>query len=438
MRNQLSILALVFFALFLSTRPAAAQDYQTEPGWALQLPGIDAGGGFFTLAASFPETATGFVDGYALAGRIVAASGQTLFLQRTFGASDFFPIATMDAYMDPSFVVVSPDGNRVAVGVGYMQPVYIFDASLLSGSEPPNLSTHPEVLRVEANYYDGIWRDSRYLLLNGGWYTGSALYLLDTEALPGEELTPILEEIPGASGGVTIDHQGNVITGIGADMGDGSRTGEIAILPASAVEAAIASGVPASYEDDTILLAHNVLSAANLSVDAEGNLFVGGGDWLGDVGEQLGFAAMIDGGVIARVLTGGAPLDPEAEGELTRYTPYPCDMGYSSVTYLPGVEMLLVSMDDYMGCAPEEGASAAYFSPFAPDDDGDGVPNGMDPDYSPRQFFDRDYLSAFVDSFGASAGQPNFVESFDLDDDGVIGMSDLAIVKSHWGAPRFR
>lgn len=437
MRNQLSILALVFFALFLSTRPAAAQDYQTEPGWALELP-VDPNGGFFSLATSFPAGAVGFIDGYAIEGRILVASGRTIFLQKTFGLSDFLPIASTSESMDPSFLAVSPDGAMVAVGVGYGRPIYLAKPSIFSASVPPNLSTHPEVRAFEANYYDALWRDSRYLLLNAGWYSGSAIYILDTHADPPAEPVLLLEGIPGASAGLTIDHEGNLITGIGWDP-DGVRTGELGILPASLVEAAITSGESLSYEDESILLASNVLSAANLAVDIEGNLFVAGGNYIDGVEDQLGFAALIDAEVMARVLAGGEPLDPDAEGELTLFTPYTCESGYSSLTYFPGVEMALVTLDDYMGCGPVEGPnSVAYFSPSAPDDDGDGIPNGMDPDHSPRQFFDRDYLSAFVDSFGASAGQPNFVESFDLDDDGVIGMSDLAIVKSHWGAPRFR
>lgn len=438
MRNPILRTLSLCLALIVSAASVAAQGYQTEPGWALELPSDPAGGGFFTLATSFPEESAGFVDGYALPGRILAASGRTLFLQERFGTSDFFPVATTSESMDPSFIAISPDGSQIAVGVGYFQPIYLASASLLSRSAPPNISAHPEVRAFEANYYDAIWRDSRYLLLNAGWFSGSAILILDTQADPPAEPVLLLEGIPGASAGLAIDHDGNVITGIGWDP-DGARTGELAILPAAFVEAAIADEQPAVYGEETIVLAHNVLSAANLAVDLEGNLFVAGGNYVDGVEDQLGFAAVIDAEVIARVLAGGAPLDPEAEGELSLLTPYTCEMGYSSLTYLPGVEMTLVSLDDYMGCAPDEGPNTvAYFSPFAPDDDGDGIPNGMDPDHSPRQFMDRDYLDAFVDAFGATAADPTFVEAFDLDDDGVIAMSDFAILKSHWGAPRFR
>jgi len=182
------------------TLPVSAQPtYATQPGWELVLPEDPDGYSFLTAATAFPAATSRFVDGYWLAGRLLAAHGKKLFLQETFGLSDFAVVATLDANMDPSFVKVSPDGEWIAIGVGHGQPLHVAPASLLSTATPPNLSTHPAVSSFSANYYDAVFRDSRHLFINGGWGSGSGIYVLDTQAGPGAAILPLFDDIPGAA-----------------------------------------------------------------------------------------------------------------------------------------------------------------------------------------------------------------------------------------------
>lgn len=426
------------------TLPVSAQPtYATQPGWELVLPEDPDGYSFLTAATAFPAATSRFVDGYWLAGRLLAAHGKKLFLQETFGLSDFAVVATLDANMDPSFVKVSPDGEWIAIGVGHGQPLHVAPASLLSTATPPNLSTHPAVSSFSANYYDAVFRDSRHLFINGGWGSGSGIYVLDTQAGPGAAILPLFDDIPGASAGLAFDHDGNLITGVGWGA---TRTGELRIVPAALIDAALAGETVISYEDDGLLLAHHVLSAAHLAVDAEGNLFVGGGDVFGSTGE-FGYAALISSEVLGRVLDGGPPLDPDDDHELVRIAPDPCANDDTvSIVYVDAVEMAIVSAN--LASLPPNCAATdwsygptpvvAHFPPDAPDDDGDGIPNGMDPDHSPRQFLDQAYFSRFVDAFGATSDDPGFDPALDLDDDGAIGWGDYALVRDHWGAPRWR
>ncbi|MBN9168169.1 MAG: thrombospondin type 3 repeat-containing protein [Myxococcales bacterium] len=335
--------------------------------------------------------------------------------------------------MDPSFVKISPDGATIALGIGYFQPLYLVGSNLLSVNAPPNLSTHAQVKRFNANYYDAVWRDARYLLINSEGPTGSRVYAIDTYlANPASAFIPLIENVPGASAGITVDRFGNLVTGIGY----GTNTGELKIWPAGDVATALApDGAPLAYSSTGHVLAAGVLSAASLGFDADNNLYVGA-------------------------------LDRSMPGEFTVMAPDPCkNDDFTNVQYVSSLKMLVVSANlasKPPNCAPMDNGAASgsatvqlYFPPDAPDTDGDGIPDGADNAYltpNPDQTdsdgdgfgdvadvdFDNDGIvsgkdfSVFVDAFDAATGGSNYDARCDLNRDGKIDWTDYALFKARW------
>lgn len=424
----------------------APSDYATQAGYTLALPYDPES--YFTAVTAFPPATGRVLEGYPLAGRLLAATGRDVLMQRAFGGAEWLTVAYLDPSerpMDPSFVEITPSGATIALGAGFYKPLYVFETALLGIAAPPNLTTAPGVKRYDVVYYDGAWRDERYLFLNaGGAAQDSAILVVDTQLEGEAAVTTLVADIPGASAGIAFDRNGNLITGIGYDYDGGVRTGELRIFTASALAMALESE-PLDYQADGLLLADNVLSAASLVVDANDNLFVGGGDLFGTTG-ALGYAAAIDASVLARVLAGGAPLDRSAPGELTVIAPDPCMNDDSTgVLYIEATNMLLVSANlasvppdcaavDYSGTGTP--STQAYFPPGAPDDDGDGIPNGVDPDYRMPDVIDRRDLDRLVRSFGASVGDATYDASADRTGDGLVDWRDYDALLAAWGTLR--
>ncbi len=438
---------------------SAGDGYGTRPSYTITFP--SSATSFGTSADAFGGNAAGIVDGYALRARFLAAAGSTVFLQKNFGASLWLPVANVPENMDPSFLKITPSGRKIALGTGFYKPLYIFPSSILSSVMPLGLNGAAGTMRMDANYFDAAWRDERYLFVDGEATLGSRVYAIDTTSKTPEQLLPIVTGIPGASAGLTFDHSGDLITGIGY----GEKTGQLKIWSAQEVALALA-GASLAYSNTGHVLADGILSAASLGVDADGNLFVGGGDAFGGSG-HLGYAGLIRSAVLQRVLEGGPPLDPKSGADFVKIAPDPCQNDDStSVWFAPGVDMLVVTA--YLGsvppnCAPTDttggGAPATtqlYFSPTAPDSDGDGVPDGADNAYltpNPDQLdadsdgfgdaaecdvdhdgvLGRAELSAFLQAFESTEVDPNFDVRFDFDRDGAVGWGDFALLDEEWG-----
>ncbi len=451
-------------SIVLPARRAAAEafdEYATKGSYTITLPPRTTS--YATLFGSFGPETSAVIDGYALKGRLIAASDSTIYLQKNFGSSVWLPVATVATNMDPSFVKISPDGTTIALGVGYFQPLYLVGSNVLSVNAPPNLSTHGQVKRFNASYYDAVWRDARYLLVNSDGPSGSQVYAIDTYlSNPASAFIPLIANVPGASAGVAVDRFGNLVTGIGF----GENTGELKIWPASDLAAALApDGAPLAYSSTGHVLATKVLSAASLGFDGDNNLYVGGGDAFGGSGDY-GYAALIHGDVLTRVLAGGAPLDESTPGEYTAIAPDPCkNDDFTSVQYVASLKMLVVSANlasKPPNCAAMENGSESgtatvqlYFPPDAPDSDGDGIPDGADNAYltpNPDQTdsdgdgfgdvadldFDNDGIvsgkdfSVFVDAFDAATGGANYDARVDLNHDGKVDWIDYALFKARW------
>lgn len=473
MRRTIAGLVLLGAATFATVGVGAGESgYSTKTTYGVALPAASTS--FGTSADAFGKSQAGNIDGFPLRSKILAAADSSLFLQKNFGASSFIEVGHVVGFsMDPSFVKISPDGTRVALGTGLYKPLYIFPTGALSALNPPDVGHAPGTLTYDLSYYDGAWRDSRYLFINAGTFeggeAGSAVFAIDTEdPNPATQIRTVISSIPGASGGVTFDHQGNLITGNGYTYdADVAGTGQLKIWSAADVATTLAAEPqPLDYVDTGHVLAEHVLSAAWLGVDSSNNLYVGGGDAFGGSADY-GYAGLVNASVITRVLAGGAPLDRENSAEFSQIAPDPCkNDDATAVLFVPGIEMLSVSYNAQSqppDCAPMDVTGDGvpphqqlYFPPGAPDTDGDGVPDGADNAYqvpNPDQAdtdgdgygdvadcdADNDNLtgaaelSLLVDAFGKKQRDAGFDPYLDLDHDGTLGLGDFEILRARWG-----
>lgn len=445
----------VLAVLMLGAGNALATDfatYGTKTG-VVNLPEVGAGESisWFTAVEYFPAATTATIGGYQAAGRMIAATGRKIFLQRNFGSSQeendweshWDLVATVAGAMDPCFIRISPDGSKIALGTGYAAPMLVFPTSMLSRSNPPQLhnGTSPAsgVTAYDVNYYDGAWADNRYIVINGGQWPGpgyaSGVGVVDTTN-PNDTGTGLIYNIPGASASITVDALGNIYTGIGYATSP-NRTGEIKVWTAS--EWSKSSPTALDYEANTRIVANNTLSAAYLGTDAEGSLYVGGADAFGVGGpSERGYTAIINRAVINRVTatTPGSPANEADSSEYRQFAPDPCAndsaMGIlfgnkgkglavmwnpANLTCNPG------AADDYWmpGVLPR---LAVYYPDNAPDADGDGIPDASDNAYlTPNP----DQTDTDKDGWGNAADA-------DFNNDGVVNSRDMNLLRSSLGS----
>ena len=475
-RKRLSWLFLACCFLLFSVT-AGATDFETygaasgtESKIELQTVSFEGEGGsgagpsWFTAADYFPPGAADMVDGkFEVAGRLILATGNKIYLQRNYGSSVYDVVATVKYAMDPCFVHPSPDGDRIALGLGYFQPLLIVPTSILSIDNPPalvdqNNNFHPDVKAFDPlyiKYYEADWADNQYLVVNGGtWPDGalppynpgdfaSGVGILNTDAEDTwtEYGRALVTNIPGASSDVDVDADGNLITGIGFGTG---TTGQIKIWAASEWNAADPQETPSlDYQANTKIVAANASSAAYMGTDAEGNLVVGGGDWAAGPPTSIGYAALINVSVLDRVLAGGSPVDESNAAEYRELVTDPCmddsatgilinlwgggdnpeltgGTGNIAIMWNPDEEG---ACKDWPGDLWEPGVTpmlTIYHPDGAMDQDLDGIPDGSDNAYltaNPGQD-DTD-----GDGYGNAA-------DCDLDNNGSIDIIDFNLFRS--------
>jgi hypothetical protein len=251
--------------------------------------------------------------------------------------------------------------------------------------------------------------------------------------------SPSSTRFPGASSGIAFDAAGDLVTGIGWDADD-SRTGEIKIFDSASIDAALA-GQPLDYDSTGAVLANGLLSADSLGFDSAGDLDVGGGDVFGTSG-HYGYANVVSASVVARVLAGGPPADSSDPNEVATIEPDPCHNDDSTaIVFVPGVDLLLVSADPATSppnCASVDYTQAAapttvYVPPGAPSQN--GIPDGVNPNYEPREFYGTAELSRLVDALDSTSSDANFDATVDYVADGTIDDADFDFLTAHWGLP---
>ncbi|BBO86522.1 hypothetical protein DSCO28_70880 [Desulfosarcina ovata subsp. sediminis] len=500
------ILVAALCVVLAPALPAVADDfadYDTAAGTTgvVDLPGVEdaygnvptnyndgAGASWFTATDFFPDGTVAMIDSqFEAEGRLIAATGKNIYLQRTYGSSEWDLVATVYGTMDPSFIHVSPDGNRIALGAGYGAPLAIIDTTALSVSDPPLLwdsSNNPATgvtLFPEVNFYDGDWADNRYFVINGGsWPEGcegppyddctfvSGVGVVDTQnADPtnyqGEAL---ITSIPGASADVEVDASGNIITGIGY----GTNTGELRIWSSSELDPSNPPATALTYTDNTKIVLEGSsggpLSGAYLGNDADGNLTVGGGNYV-STPQDLGYAALIHNSVVTRVLGGGAAVDNSNTSEWKELQPDPCaNDSATGILYGSWSKGMAVMWNPYSAagsCATNDlwGTGVLprltiYYPGSAPDSDGDGIPdasdnayltanagqedtdgdgygNAADADFNNDGTVNYTDLSGLQSVWGSSDGDSIWDANMDMNSDGSVNYNDMSNLQSHWG-----
>jgi len=260
-------------------------------------------------------------------GRIITVVGTQVLIETAPGTRAFNSAGTLAAAdfssFGPAFIRVSRAGDRIAVGNGGGASfsnfeVGVFRISDLSGKW------------FDANHFDGEWINNRFLALTAGAIgSPSVVTVLDTNSSSQTSPvnTTIINNIGGASAGITFDVFANLYTGNGFAGSGPSDTGDVKAFSAIQWITPLLGGAPINFETNGTLIV-DVLSASSLGFDAKGNLLVGGGDFLG--GTDIDFAAVVNNEDVLGALLGGGPVDPTDPNEVLKLDP---DAGNSANFY---------------------------------------------------------------------------------------------------------
>lgn len=281
----------------------------------VDLPPVGAGS-FSSVADALPD------------GRLLSATGNGIFIETGVATGVFELVASVDSGVfggapDPAFLRVSPDGSRIALGGGFGKPLAVFDTAEIGSAGSPTLIDASNADAFSVNHFDAEWMDNSNLGIAGGNFGDPAFVsLLDITSDTMAPINPIIiENINGASGGITFDSAGRLITGNGfGNGGPGSDTGWVKAFDPSDWSI----GSPADFESDGIFIG-DMLSASSLSMDGEGNLFVGGGDF--SEGET-GYMGVLSATALSNALLGFGPIDINDAAQFSRLDPLGTGFGF--------------------------------------------------------------------------------------------------------------
>lgn len=303
-----ALAAAIVAPIGLGTPPAHADAFSTygDHYRAFATPPVGNG--------SFGVTGDALPDG-----RLLMVTGNSVFLESSAGSAVFHEVALLDetrtgGSTDPAFLTVSPDGQRIAIGTGFGKPVAVFQTSALGTPNAPTTLTSGTLADYFAvGHYDGTWFDNTSLALTAGEFgQPSFVSMLDTTSTPHNPLNEtVVTNILGGSAGIAFDSAGRLYTANGFAYGTGSDTGNIrAFEPADWINGA-------DFESDGTLIG-DILSGNALNMDADGNLFVGGGDFNNF---DAGYLGVVHAQAIADALAGLGPIDPDNPLHLARLDP---------------------------------------------------------------------------------------------------------------------
>jgi len=302
--TSVAIVAALFASLASLVLPAQAVHAAGLPNYQLvetfSLPGN--GGPFDTLND----------------GRIITVIGSQVFIETAPGTRAFNSVGTLAgadiSSFGAAFIRVSRAGDKFSVGNGGGASFTNFEVGVFRVS---NLAGN----WFDANHFDGEWITSRFLALTAGAIgSPSVVTILDTNSSSqSSPVNPtIINNIGGASAGITFDLFANLYTGNGFTGSGPSDTGDIKAFSAAQWIVPLLGGAPIDFEANGTLVV-DLLSASSLGFDAKGNLLVGGGDFLG--GTDIDFAAVVNGPDVLGALLGGGPVDSSDPNEVLKLDP---------------------------------------------------------------------------------------------------------------------
>lgn len=241
-------------------------------------------------------------------GRLVIIGVDSIKIEDSPGSRSFSD-SNAPAFGAPAFFRLSPSGNKAAAGNYQQNKVYLFDFPFTSGGN---------VTEASISSYDAEWHDEEWLAVSGSGAGQTTIVSLVNST--NGEVRPVIDQIPGASGGVSFDADANLYTGIGFAGVDDPATGLIKAF--SKDEPVIQSGHwgPVIGANDPPLNfvqsgreVVNLLPAAFLTFDSEDNLCVGGGWGTGPSGQpDRGYAAVVSSNALRRSLFDQPALQPNA------------------------------------------------------------------------------------------------------------------------------
>ena len=529
--GRLLLALLVGISLLVLPAGVLANDFggydnYTSPGDQNYVVMPEITGGWFMATDYFPDNG-GMVGNYETAGRALVANHQYIYMQKNYGAgagsgtwqpgdangepgvnlpgghANWVIVAQvtpgigdghLSASMDPSFIHISPDGTKVALGLGYAQPMLVFPVSMLDPDNPPLLNSGAGGNTPAAGvtlfpwggtptqgvqYYEAEWvpdpeatiaklpdgtldpaaaTNNTHLAINTdrGWDSGSQtgdgsqVEVLDITNASNRPVV-IVQNIGyapnySASADLTVDNYGNLITGQGYDYNNpdptnpDSETGQIKIFAAdswmNAYNGSPASPSPIEYDHTTNIIAEKVLSAAAMGVDKDNNLHVGGGDVVSGTIGETGFAAVIHADALQDGLDDVGPLsknDPTMYKELQ-----PDAAGDDSATfavYNPWAEGIVLMWNPMNYSGPGYGSYDAWSIGVQPIATTyySGTPPDTDGDGIPDGS-DNAYLTYNPDQTDTDGdGWANAADA-DLNNDNTVDAGDFSMFRDVYGS----
>ncbi|MFG0331371.1 MAG: hypothetical protein ACF8PN_15900 [Phycisphaerales bacterium] len=230
-------------------------------------------------------------------GRLVAVDGDQILIELAAGAGEYalgglLPAGSISEF-GASFVSVSPDGSRLAIGDGRFgsAEVHLVEVADLSGG-----IVSPQSF-VQENF-DAAWMNNHQLAISHADPVSFLGRVTILDMLSGDRVSLI--DIDGASSGVTFASDGSILVGNGFDT-VGGATGEVRSFASSLIDDALAGRIgPIAFGSGALVT--DLLSAASLRFDADGHLFVGGGDFIAGDAEYF---AILDDEAVREAIAGG-------------------------------------------------------------------------------------------------------------------------------------
>ncbi|MFH0980138.1 MAG: PEP-CTERM sorting domain-containing protein [Planctomycetota bacterium] len=259
-------------------------------------------------------------------GRLVTLDGADVYTETAVGSRSFTQLGTLTGMDVPgygaAFIRVSPDGARIAVGNSGGASWNNYEVGIF------NLWDDVTGQWFDVDHYGAEWYDNGNLGLTAGAMGPTRVTLLDVESL---DNPVVVENIGGASAGITFDALGNLYTGNGYRFAGPSDTGWIKAFEPADWMAPLTGGDPADFEDEPTLIA-DLLSAGSLGFDGEGNLYVGGGDLYSGSGDY-DYGALVRHNVVNRALDDLDAADPSDPDEVRTFDPDPDTLNNSNAYY---------------------------------------------------------------------------------------------------------